>query len=199
MALMKLSHGLHLAYCTNIHRGETWPRTFEALQKHTLAVRDRVSAGKAYAIGLRLGEPAARELAEPATLRQFRGWLDRENCYVFTINGFPYGKFHGSRVKEQVYAPDWTTSDRLNYTKLLFDLLGEIVPPGVEGSVSTVPVSFKEFIRDERQLQEAAANLWRCVEHIEKSFPPHRSLPASGSRAGTALHPGNERRDGAFL
>ena len=186
---MKLTHGLHLAYCTNIHRGESWPQIFDALQRHTLAVRDRVSKGRAYAIGLRLGEQAARELSDPAMLKQFRGWLDRENCYVFTINGFPYGRFHGSRVKEQVYAPDWTTPERLEYTKRLFDLLGEIVPAGVEGSVSTVPVSYKEFIRDERQVREAAANLWRCVEHIEKV----------SRRTGKALHLGLEPEPLCYL
>ncbi len=31
-AVMKLSHGLHLAYCTNIHRGESWAEIFAALQ-----------------------------------------------------------------------------------------------------------------------------------------------------------------------
>jgi hypothetical protein len=67
-----------------------------------------------------------------------------------------------------VYAPDWTTRERLDYTNTLFDLLGRLVPAGIEGSVSTVPVSFKEFIKDSRQEKEAAANLWRCVEHIEK-------------------------------
>ena len=164
---MKLKHGLHLAYCTNIHRGESWEETFDALQKYTLAVRDRVAHGQAYAIGLRLSDPASRQLSDPAALLAFQKWLERERCYVFTINGFPYGKFHGGRVKEQVYAPDWTSRDRLDYTNRLFDLLGELVPAGVEGSVSTVPVSFKEFIHDQRQLNEAAANLWRCVEHIE--------------------------------
>src|SRR4029077_6487868 len=127
---------------------------------------DRVSRGRPYAIGLRLGESEARELSEKAALLAFQKWLEKENCYVFTINGFPYGKFHGARVKEQVYAPDWTTRERLDYTNLLFDLLGAIVPAGVEGSVSTVPVSFKEFIHDQRQLNGAAANLWRCIEHI---------------------------------
>src|SRR5215204_4934321 len=122
MAAMKLKHGLHLAYCTNIHRGESWAQTFETLQKHTLAVRDRVSSGRPYAIGLRLGDQAARELGDGPTLKQFQAWLDRENCYVFTINGFPYGRFHGARVKEQVYAPDWTTPERLDYTNRLFDL-----------------------------------------------------------------------------
>ena len=163
---MKLNHGLHLAYCTNIHRGETWAQTFDALKTHTLAVRDRVSKGKPYAIGLRLGADAAYELSEPTTLADFRRWLDRENCYVFTINGFPYGKFHGTRVKEQVYAPDWTTNERVEYTNLLFDLLAQIVPFGIEGSVSTVPGSFKEFITSGEQVQAMRDNVWRTVEHI---------------------------------
>ena len=84
---MKLRHGLHLAYCTNIHRGESWAQTFQTLQQHTLAVRDRVCSGRPYAIGLRLGADAARQLSEPGTLRAFQAWLERENCYVFTING----------------------------------------------------------------------------------------------------------------
>jgi hypothetical protein len=186
---MKLKHGLHLAYCTNIHRGETWEQTFHALQHHTLAVRDRVAGGQSYAIGLRLSAQAARQLSEPAALKAFRAWLDRERCYVFTINGFPYGRFHGARVKEQVYAPDWTTRERLDYTNLLFDLLGELVPAGVAGSVSTVPVSFKAFIRDKRAVAEAAANLWRCVEHIERVT----------RRTGKALHLGLEPEPLCFL
>src|SRR5438105_6367832 len=143
---MKLSHGIHLAYCTNIHRGESWPETFDALQKYTLAVRDRVCPEQPYAIGLRLSDQASRELSDPAALLEFRRWLDQHHCYVFTMNGFPYGRFHGTRVKEQVYAPDWTSRERLEYTNRLFDLLAQLVRDGVEGSVSTVPGSFKEFI-----------------------------------------------------
>ena len=97
-------------------------------------------------IGLRLSNQAARELAEPPTLLAFQKWLGQHGCYVFTINGFPYGRFHGGRVKEQVFAPDWSTRERLDYTNLLFDLLAQLVPAGVEGSVSTLPGSFKEFI-----------------------------------------------------
>ncbi len=186
---MKLNHGLHLAYCTNIHRGETWAQTFETLQKYTLAVRDKVSAGKPYAIGLRLGEQAARELSDPATLRFFRAWLEREHCYVFTINGFPYGKFHGTRVKEQVYAPDWTTPERLTYTNLLFDILAQLVPGGIDGSVSTVPVSFKGFKLNERQVRAARENLWRCIDHLEQLT----------RRTGKKLHLGLEPEPCCFL
>src|SRR5258706_4435322 len=160
---MRLTHGLHLAYCTNIHRGETWAQTLDSLQRYTLAVRQRVCPTKPYAIGLRLSQQVAIELSEPSALLSFQRWLEQNNCYVFTINGFPYGRFHGGRVKEQVYAPDWTTPERLDFTKRLFDLLAQLVPPEVEGSVSTVPCSFKEFITTPEQVQAMRSNLWQCV------------------------------------
>ena len=166
---MKLKHGLHLAYCTNIHRGETWRKIFHSLKNHTLAVREKVSPHEPFAIGLRLSNQAALELSEPQTLRQFQRWLDKNDCYIFTINGFPFGWFHGTRVKEQVYAPDWTSPERLAYTNRLFDLLAALLPAGIEGSVSTVPGSFKEFIQSDSQKKVIRKNLWRCVEHISRT------------------------------
>jgi hypothetical protein len=166
---MRVNANQHLAYCTNVHRGENWSETFRSLQEYTLAVRDRVAKRDTpFAIGLRLSCQAARELADPATLRGFRRWLDDNSCYVFTINGFPFGRFHGGRVKEQVFRPDWTHPDRLAYTKLLFDLLVEIAPAGLEASVSTLPGSFKAFIQSPDQLAEIRRNLWSCVEHIAR-------------------------------
>jgi hypothetical protein len=165
---MKLKHGLHLAYCTNIHRGETWGKTFDSLKKHTLAVRDKVSPREPFAIGLRLSNQASLELNQAPTLRQFQRWLEKNNCYIFTINGFPFGRFHATRVKEQVYAPDWTSPKRLAYTNRLFDLLARLLPAGIEGSVSTVPGSFKEFIQSDAQTKVIRENLWRCVEHISR-------------------------------
>ena len=165
---MRLAKGHHLAYCTNIHRGETWPETQAALEKFTLAVRERVCPGQRYGIGLRLGNRAAQELSEAAVLASFQRWLDRHDCYVFTINGFPFGQFHGERVKEQVYTPDWTATTRLDYTNRLFDLLAQLLPPQGEGSVSTVPGSFKEFITTAGQEKAMRDNLFRCVEHIAR-------------------------------
>lgn len=169
---MRLKHGIHLGYCTNIHRGETWEETFAALRTHTDAVRRRVAPGEPYGIGLRLGAAAAEELAaKPGERDAFRRWLDETGSYVFTINGFPYGAFHGTRVKEQVFAPDWTTEERLVYTNRLFDLLDEIAPPGLEISVSTLPGSFKDFILPGTAGEQRAAiveNLRRCAEHIGK-------------------------------
>lgn len=163
---MILKHGLHLAYCTNVHRGETWAETFASLQQHTLRVKERVQPQGRYAIGLRLGDQASRELSDPQMLLKFQRWLDEHDCYVFTINGFPFGQFHGTRVKENVYRPDWTDARRLEYTTRLFDLLAQLVPPGLEGSVSTSPGSFKDFIASPEQERAMRDNFWRCVEHI---------------------------------
>ncbi len=118
----------------------------------------------------------------PSTLRAFKHWLDEHQCYIFTINGFPYGQFHGARVKEQVYRPDWTSPERLAYTNLLFDLLAQLMPPGIEGSVSTLPGSFKEFITRPEQEKAIRDNVWRCVEHITQL----------SARTGVKLHLGLE-------
>jgi hypothetical protein len=186
---MELNHGVHLAYCTNIHRGQTWRQTLATLQKYTLAVRERVSPGRPFAIGLRLGDQAATELAEKPKLRQFQHWLDKNNCYVYTINGFPYGRFHGAPVKEKVYLPDWTSPERVAYTNLLFDLVAELLPAGVEGSVSTLPGAFKAFIKKDEEKKAMRQNLWRCVEHISDL----------SRRTGKKLHLGLEPEPLCFL
>jgi sugar phosphate isomerase/epimerase len=179
---MKLNHGAHLAYCTNVHPGETWAQTFDSLNRWTLAVKERLGNPSPYAIGLRLSDQASRSLSDPKEMARFRAWLDQNNCYVFTINGFPFGQFHGTRVKEQVYAPDWTNDLRLDYTTRLFDILVQLLPPGVEGSVSSLPGSFKEFITNPDQVQRIRDNLWTCVEHVAQLSERH----------GVALHLGLE-------
>ncbi len=179
---MKLANNSHLAYCTNIHRGSSWAETLDSLDRYTMKVRDRVCPDDEYAIGLRLSASAARQLSDSANLLEFQRWLEKRKCYVFTINGFPYGDFHGTRVKEEVYRPDWTSSDRVDYTKSLFDLLCQIAPPGMEGSVSTVPGSFKRFISSEDQLVAMRKNLAECALHID----------ALSSKSGRDLHLGLE-------
>jgi hypothetical protein len=164
--VMQLKNALHLAYSTNVHRGESWPEMFDALKTHTLAVRDCVCPRAPFAIGLRLSHQAAVELSNPAALLEFQRWLGVNHCYVFTMNGFPYGRFHGAPVKETAFLPDWSAPERLAYTNLLFDLLAQLVPEGIEGSISTLPGSFKEFHPPPDALKAMRHNLWRCVEHI---------------------------------
>ncbi len=165
---MRLNHDIHLGYCTNIHRGETWEETWQGLKDHTIRVKNRASGGKPYGIGLRLSAQAAMELSAPGKIAEFKHWLDANDCYVFTINGFPYGSFHGTRVKEQVFKPDWAAKERLDYTCLLFDILAQLLPTGVSGSVSTLPGSHKTFGVGADELRAIFKNLRLCRQHIEK-------------------------------
>jgi len=163
---MQLSSGHSLAYCTNVHRGEGWSETFSNLKTNTLKVRQQVCPSKPYAVGLRLGNSAARELASEKNLNIFREWLEKENCYVSGINGFPYGAFHGQSVKESVFLPDWTEPSRLEYTQKLFEILAALNPPNQQGTVSTLPGTFKKFNRTVSQIDELQKNILVCAEYL---------------------------------
>ena len=165
---MKLSSGLTLAYCTNIHRGEGWGETFAGLKNHALRVRDRVAKGRPFVLGLRLSNQALIELREPGALKAFRAWLEKENCLVAGINGFPLGSFHGVAVKEKVFSPDWCEPARLEYTKGLFDLLAEVGTVDRAGTVSTLPGSFKSFNRDADAQKAMRKNILDCAAHLSK-------------------------------
>ena len=158
----------HLTYCSNIHPGETWPEVFSNLQRYLPAIKGQVADGRAMGIGLRLSAIAAEALSRPEALDDFRDFLDGNDLYVFTINGFPYGPFHGVRVKELVYQPDWQYQERLAYTDLLADLLSALLPddPELEGSISTVPGTFKPVAEGAGVVDEIVANLIRHTAHL---------------------------------
>jgi len=163
---MQLSSGHSLAYCTNVHRGEGWSETFSNLKTNTLKVRQQVSLHKPYAVGLRLGNSAVHELSSEENLNAFREWLEKENCHVSGINGFPYGAFHGQSVKESVFLPDWTDPSRLEYTQKLFEILAALNPPNQQGTVSTLPGTFKKFNRLISQIDELQKNILACAEYL---------------------------------
>lgn len=136
----------HLSYCSNIHPGEDWATHFAELQRHVPGIRAAVAAGMPFGIGLRLAHQASLALSEKANFEAFVNWLAETGCYVFTMNGFPYGSFHDTPVKDRVHAPDWTTPERTAYTLRLFELLARLLPDGVAtGGVSTSPLSYRHW------------------------------------------------------
>ena len=165
---MNLGQGVHLTYCSNIHPGESWPEVRANLNRHAVAVRDRLQPAGDFGIGLRLSARAAAELAAGETLAEFKDFLARERMYVYTVNGFPYGTFHGQRVKEAVYQPDWRDPERLRYTNQLADLLAQLLPAdaAMEGSVSTVPGAFKPALDGPADVAQMVEHLLRHVAHL---------------------------------
>ncbi len=140
---MQINEQQHLTYCTNIHPGESWKEVNEYCQKYLPQVKSKVSPNKPFGVGLRLSNLASQELLEGEHLSNFKKWLAENDLYVFTMNGFPYGGFHQTIVKDNVHKPDWTTNSRADYTCRLFKILSVLLPKNIDGGISTSPISYK--------------------------------------------------------
>lgn len=139
----------HLGYCLNVHPGATPDEMRHAVFGEAPRVRDALAEREGFdgpfGLGLWLSHESALLLSNRAALREFSGRLDDAGLYVFTLNGFPYGAFHGERVKEAVYRPDWSQRERLTHTVRLARILATMLPENVEGSISTVPLTYGEW------------------------------------------------------
>jgi len=171
----------HLTYCTNIHAGEPLEEVMASLARHLPAIKAQVAGVQPFGVGLRLGYAAANSLRDAAAMARLKRFLAEGGYYVFTINGFPYGAFHGRAVKEDAYKPDWSDPARLAYTDLLADILSELLPAGQEGSVSTVPCTFKPW---------APGRIAAIVEHLIRHVAHLVGITArTGQTISLALEP----------
>jgi hypothetical protein len=162
--------GFDLTYCSNIHAGESWDDVYRALGDALPSIRGHLHATGAFGIGLRLSARALEQLRQPQRLKEFVAFLGDGNYYVPTINGFPFGAFHGERVKEQVYLPDWRVPARLEYSNQLASLLAELLAKCRldRGSVSTVPGAFKGHMRPRDDKGAIVMNLLEHVRHLAR-------------------------------
>lgn len=165
------SGGPHLTYCTNIHPADGWPAVDANLRRYAPALKQRFAPERPFGIGLRLSARDAGELLEGSNLDTFRRFLDDEGLYVAIINGFPYGSFHGTPVKEQVYAPDWRDEARVAYTLDLIAILVRLLPDALDGGISTSPISYKAWLpSDDRDgWTRAATNIGRIAAALART------------------------------
>ena len=140
---MQLSDGRHFSYCLNVHPGESLDDLIGVIRTQVPEIKKSLSPEKPFGLGLRIAKEASVDLKDPGNLLRLKDIIEAQESYAFTINGFPFGAFHQTRVKEQVYQPDWSSPERLVYSKDLFHQLAALLPAGSEGSVSTVPLGYK--------------------------------------------------------
>lgn len=136
---MRLPDGRHLTYCTNVHPAETAEGVRAALAGPVRRVKARVCPEAPMGVGLRLSDAAARD---PGALR---GALDAEGLYAFTVNGFVHGGFQVDGLKERVYAPAWTDPERVAYTLRCAEVLVDLLPEGLAGSLSTLAGTYRPW------------------------------------------------------
>jgi hypothetical protein len=84
----------------------------------------------------------------------------------FTLNGFPYGDFHQPVVKHAVYEPTWWQEERRIYTQQLATILDQLLPPGEEGSISTLPIAWGRPMPPREQLAAAGLQLKRLADFL---------------------------------
>jgi hypothetical protein len=172
-------HGFcHLTYCTKIHPSRGWQDQFAQLQDLVPQLKARLSPEQPFGLGLRLSAAESLELLAGDNLERFRDFLARHHLYVFTLNGFPFGALDGPRVKERIFAPDWREEARLRYTLRLIEILRRLLPPGVEGGISTVPLSYKPWLARDRAgaLGRITANLAQVAARLVKIYEVEGSL-----------------------
>ena len=166
MKLDQLPGNVNLTYCTNIHAGESWTDIRASLDAHVPAIKAAVAPDRPLGIGLRLSGEAAAVARQSEEVAVFREQLAALGSYVFTINAFPFGPFHGVRVKEHVYLPDWRSPERVEFTANSAAVLADILPDGVDGSISTVPGAFKANGRKDGAVAAIAAGMIKAVADL---------------------------------
>lgn len=158
-------------YCTNVHAGADLPQTRANLERFALDVKRQVSPSAPMGVGLWLSAAAAKSLRTEGNTRAFAEWLHGVGLVPFTFNGFPYGDFHKKVVKHDVYLPTWADERRLAYTLDLVAIQDALLPRGMEGSISTLPIAWGNPSPNEEHLGAAGRNLIRAAEylaHLEK-------------------------------
>jgi hypothetical protein len=128
-----------ITYCGNVHP----VRQFEDLTTYLSQVTPKIQQahGKAFPLGLWLPNSALQEARSETGLKSLRTALDQLETQPITFNAFPMEVFHGERVKEKVYQPDWSETSRLNYTKGVAQLGVELNMP--DFSISSLSGGFR--------------------------------------------------------
>lgn len=175
--------GAHLGYCTNVHPSASLPEVLSSLSTHVAAVKARVCPSEPFGVGLWLSHRAASALVERGGPAELATALHELGLYVFTFNGFPFGAFHGQPVKAGVYQPDWRQRARLEHTDVLATLLAELLPSGVDGSVSTLPGAFARELGGQDDEARIAAHLLEHAAHL------HALEARTGKRIRLAIEP----------
>ena len=165
---MDLGNGLgHLTYSTLVHPGDDWAQMWTSLTTYVPKVKARVAPNRRFGVSLRLSAESARTLAGSATERdRLRGFLRDNDMYLYTVNAFPYGAFKGTKVKEQVYEPDWRSEERTRYTMNVADVLAEVAPEDIAPSIQSAPLGFKPRVTGEDVVASYTEHVLRTVAHL---------------------------------
>lgn len=161
-------HDKWIGYCTNVHAGFNLDVTRKNLEEHAVAVKQMTAPDQPMGIGLWLSDQTASELLDAGRLDDFRQWLEQRELVPFTFNGFPFGNFHQDEVKKLVYLPTWAEDSRREYSQNLATIQNALLPAGMEGSISTLPIAWDDDLVEPEFLEQSADQLIRLATFLEE-------------------------------
>ena len=167
-----------LPYSMNVHPGEGREDVLAAVEGHVVPLKARLGVQGDFAVGLRLAARAAEEFqARPEPLKNL---LEGHGLKAVTVNAFPYGDFHGERVKEDVYRPDWTDAKRAVYSLRAAVALAALNPRGAKLCISTAPLSYRAWRPSITAVTGRVLDMISALQGVERK---------SGVRVMLALEP----------
>ncbi len=147
------------AGCSQVEKGPHEARSSSSTEP-------RLPSDQPLPIGLWLSARTARQILAENRLQAFGEFLTCRGLRAFTMNGFPYGDFHATTVKYQVYRPDWTQAARYDYTVDLINILTGLMPEGAEAGISTLPLGWPGDAFDNAG---AVDNLMHIVDLLKRT------------------------------
>ena len=156
-----------LSYCTNVHPCRSREDLEKIISQEARSVQEQ--CGFDIGIGLWLPEVVMSEVAQDETVtRSITRLLADRGLQCYSLNAFPFGDFHSERVKEKVYLPDWSDTRRLEYTRMCSDFLAGILTGEDEGSISTLPLAYKQAVQTTEFYKRAIDQLMQLARDLDR-------------------------------
>lgn len=164
-----------IGYCGNVHSAVSVDQLIENLEQHTALVSKLLAMDEPMPFGIWASAKALEQLQDAQSLLRLKNVLNQNQLVPFTVNGFPFGDFHQRVVKQSVYSPDWSTSQRLAYTLQLADLHHELLPSAAVSTISTLPLGWpsrqwRDRSPPDEYLQRCAENLTTCATELDRRY-----------------------------
>jgi len=152
-------------------------------------VRDQVcQSNQTLGVGLWLANRAVS--LDDQQVQRLRDFLNTERLEVFTFNAFPFENFHQPVVKQNVYEPDWTDSNRLAYTLAVARLANRLLPQESLLSISTLPLGWPQRPHRKSRSNSEPTRASKCAENLHHLAAELEAIElATGQRIVVGLEP----------
>lgn len=189
---------VRLAYCLNLRECADVDALTALLRSIVAPLRARLAARAPFGVGMYVPARLALALAAPTGANE----LDRlareiESLALdpFTWNAFPYGGFGDAGLKSRVFAPSWSTPERLEFTVAVAHVATALVRRLRGSATGEAGLGAREHVSISTHTGGWAADL-RATDRDECAFQQARCVDAlaileesTGVRAVLALEP----------